>query len=580
VLNVKYSLVDVGHIIKKACVQDNADSGGDSYVQFVSQLKDWLCGAESNKDFPHEQQAQIIGNIVNANNDGNNFSCSIWFGNSHFSIKQTSADATIVICALDMYGNEIGEAVPLEGITFPELQIHMLKMYVETQRTEGRSSIDWCPFNFSKLTKDILIGISIDNFTANSLIEAGADLKLVVASFLASKPCSESELYKSALLRQIQETERKQHKANMLEKYLDVKRVADRLPINLSELDLSDVNFEGLNLAGTTLSSDNLNAIIAGGGNLTGATLADEVTNINVHYLDEVKIDKSMANQLIKAGANPKIVLLKYIATERSLNKKNIDISGMDLSRVDVRGIDLHDVDTAGILFAQTPVSNLSDKMEVQASFRRDLVAMLTVFSKTVAETILHSSTRDKENKVAQNIYMAHQSLLKEWVWQNGQNIPRSIESVLKYSTGNCGEMAGMCKSMCDLYLKESLVLLGYHDVSITAIFVYAKQPSDHAAVYLSCSFNGIAGKYLIDPWIGGKAWPYQEGMDYLRTGKSAIFTNSTTTFETHEEINRILDKDEYHEFVNDIFDQFNVAEQLYSTIKKHQSNFVGMPLV
>ena len=100
----------------------------------------------------------------------------------------------------------------------------------------------------------------------------------------------------------------------LLRRYLDINNEPGRAStINVSQFDLQDVNLSGINLRGANLKDinftgaildrSNLEAILAAGGNISGATLAPGI-DVSGMTFQSVKMDKIMLSALVAAGAD------------------------------------------------------------------------------------------------------------------------------------------------------------------------------------------------------------------------------------------------------------------------------------
>lgn len=493
----------------------------DSSKSFVSHLHN-LSHAQSSTDLRVDPDAflgqthQIAWNIIHTQPDKyGTYSCQITFDHMQFLMEQSSSDPTrLVVTNLDTH-----EKLTCPNTPFSQLQKGMLNQYIAEQHRLGHSSVSLAGFdlstfilagidlsdvdfsgtslsrkNFEEIVacngkvmgaviepgenmQQVQLGnVKLDHIAANALIDAGADFKSVLKNYLANEPYVASRLYK----------------ADLLSKYLARERVQNRIPIDLSGFDFSDVALKGMNFAHALLSEDALPTIILGEGNLSRAQLAKVVP-----------IQKEKTN------------------------------------------------------------------------FEQDCLAMLKLYSQTVAEIVLKSSTHDRAHDVAEQIYKQHQDVLEDYVWQSGHDITLNVAAVIKSSTGNCGEMAGLCKSMLDLYLIDSLKQLGYRDVSVSSFFAYTfMQASDHAVVVLACSFNGKTEKYIVDPWSHGGAWTYEEGMRFFREHPLERYVYPTITFFNYKSISKTLDNPAYQSIVNKLFVKTGVKEQLDATIRKNVGRF------
>lgn len=537
-----------------------------------------------------EQTTQITKNIINTKlNDDGTYACLISFCERKFSIIHTTFPTTQSV----IHDVNTNEKIVVENTSFPELQKHLLKLFITEQYSQDNLAIDLTQFNLSGMDlSDIdftstvlskenfeeivagkgdlanatiaidtdvtdlpLDGVRLGENMANSLITAGADFKSVLISYLATTPCLGSSIHQSAMFRQ----------------YLEIRRKNGTIPIDLSEFNLGGVKVRDIDFSETILSQDKLNIIVANSGNLSGATLAKGTSARSLHFLDNVAMDKNMAIQLIAAGGNQRTVLINYLATQRSLGHVDIDISGIDLTNIDSRSIDWRDVDLKGIQFVKPPNLTATDIQKLQANFGNDLLTMLTVYSQTVASVVTKSSTRDVVNHVP---YITHSGIIN-YIREHNYRSER-LRATLKTSTGNCAEMAQIGKCMMDLYLKESLTILGYKNFSFTSSLIKAEKPADHAAIMLLCELQGAHMQFIVDPWSDGKAWTEKDGLHYFRTEIPNEYTNSNMLFLDNDEENVHLEKPGLRSKVSIIFDQFQIKTQLNLAIKDKKNHFIG----
>lgn len=276
-----------------------------------------------------------------------------------------------------------------------------------------------------------------------------------------------------------------------------------------------------------------------------------------------------MAIQLIKANANPRVVLMNYLATERNLKNTNIDITGIDLTRINLIGIDLSDVNSDDIP-TLNPYPFLPDEeLIVRKIFEQDLLAMLSIFSRTVASILQQSPTRDKENGEMEK-FKAHGPALLH-VRSYKRDDPLNIYNVIKLAVGNCGEMAKMSGIMLDLYLENAFNPLGYPDISFQTC---VKTAADiHSMLYVTCTFLGDTTDYIVDPWSHGKAWSATDGMRYFQHSGIDGFNDPEIKFVAETGI-RPPRSD-----LLTICEHFRIKEQLDVMIKKNKLAFIGCPM-
>jgi uncharacterized protein YjbI with pentapeptide repeats len=356
-------LVSSSGVIRSAIIVDGECRNDTPSTRFARLLKNKSAQIQPNDDLSDNSTKEISEISLNNISDIGDIHCEITFEGNRLAISPSNTDAnTIVIC--DLVTNEEST---VEGISFPAIQNQMLELYIQSQREQGRLTVDLSPFDLTGIdlshidfshtiinrttfdaliksgldvrgatlaagedvTKLNLAGVALDKPMADSLISAGADFKSVLTSYLASPPGTFSHFFKADLLKQ----------------YLESKRQKDSQPIDLSTFNLNNVNFEGIDLTQTVISQENVKAIIANGGNLKGATLNSAPPLL----FDENGISKSMAFQLIQAGVDRHFVLASYIASERNKNITKINIDGFDLKEIDLNKIDLRDVDLSKV---------------------------------------------------------------------------------------------------------------------------------------------------------------------------------------------------------------------------------------
>lgn len=579
-------------------IKDGADYAKDNPLkEFVVWLKSLFSDDVKTKIQAKENRLQlktkqITENIINAKPDPNgDYTCTVQYGIKSFSVSQRANSGHVEITDL-----ETKETLPFKSVPFSHIQKQLLVQYIQEQRDLGLalnlssfdlshidlSSVDFSHTVLSRKNFDAIINsggnlagatlaagedvtnlnlarVSLDNTMAVSLIGAGADFKTVLVNYLATKPGWLSQQFKTKLLI----------------KYLEAERRDERLPIDLSMFDLSDVRVKDVRFDNTKLSSSHLKTIITGGGKLEGASI-ERVPGV---IFDEAGMSKSKALQLIKAGLETKSILIAYLASERSQGRGNIDISEFDLTGIDLQSINHRNVDLSSVKIEKTE----GYKDRVKANFEQDLLTMLNIYAQTVASIIVKSPTKDMFNaangvSIEKDKYNAHIFTVENYIRKMRTTITDGIEPSLKSSTGNCGEMANIGMSMLDLYLEKTLNLLGYQNFSVVISKRHAKAPSDHGIVKLKCSFQGKSTAYIIDPWSeNGKAWRYTNGLQYFRTQKEGRFIKKNIKFSVDRGATASLKAQK--EKISTIFDKFSVKEQLYSLLAQNESQFVGMPV-
>lgn len=242
-------------------------------------------------------------------------------------------------------------------------------------------------------------------------------------------------------------------------------------------------------------------------------------------------------------------MLIEYLETERANGNKAISLSEFDLTGVDFNGVDLA---------AVTPESlDL-----ITAGFQRDFLATLTDFSKTVTEVITMSSTRDEENgDISES--EKHLKVIDAYRSKNTQASPGLIKAALQSKTGNCGEMAQIGKSMCDLYLSDFLKARGYNNFSIKSSVISQGDGTDHAAVSLECTLYGVKKRFVLDPWSGGQAWTEKNALSTLGGEE---YTSLETLFSKWS-WNSTLEANKNK--IKVVFEEFGIKARLDSNIQK-----------
>jgi len=166
-----------------------------------------------------------------------------------------------------------------------------------------------------------------------------------------------------------------------LKKYIDQHRVVWQA-IDLSQFDFNGLNLSGVDFSGTAISVNNMRAIAAHGGNLAGASFVENTVLMpeDIHLfqqaggrtvegavlsetrpgprqigakdlkLDNLRIDKNMAHALIKDGADPTKVFRRYIETARAQGNVPIDVSGFSLGRMVLKDVNLKGVESSHVL--------------------------------------------------------------------------------------------------------------------------------------------------------------------------------------------------------------------------------------
>jgi hypothetical protein len=328
-------------------------------------------------------------------------------------------------------------------------------------------------------------------------------------------------------------------KKGMLELYIREHRISHgKAPIDLALFDLTDTNIDlsDIDFARTVLSAKNVDAIIAGGGSLEGAIDADA---------NDAPI-KEIANEIALSRATP-----------RSFVKADVDKPAM----------------------TNPLVTEHANSGDVQKNFEHDFLLMLNMYSQTVAEIIRKSTSLDLVEKASREKSIAHNNAYA-YVWDM-DSLAMRVRATIKTSTGNCSDMAITCKGLFDLYLVESLKLLGYDPVSIRSYYAGTHQQfSNHAVVFLTCSFNGISKQYIIDPWsLAGKAWLSRDAIQFFRNSAPDEYLDpATISFSRNESSNAMLEEKEYQDALSTIFVHFKVKEQLDAAIKVYESKFIGLP--
>lgn len=348
----------IGVTIKATAVKEEECGNNTPSIRFARLIKNKFIQNNPKDEIADIPDQESINNLLNAKTDNGAYCAEITFGKTRLVISQSGTDTnTVLIRDLNT-----DEEVVFHDISFESLQKQMLQQYIHGHRLL-HFTVDLSLFNLTKIelsdldlahtiinrqTFDALVasgldvrgtalaagedttglnlvGVALDKPLAESLINAGADFKSVLISYLASPRGTFSHLFLAELLFQ----------------YLSSEQRENNLPIDLSAFDLRNICFDGINLSHTILSNENLKAIIAAGGNLKAAAL------YSVPHLtfDEHGMTKHMAMQLINAGMDRHFVLTTYFDSERAKKNTSINIDGLNLTKNDLKNLDLRNVD-------------------------------------------------------------------------------------------------------------------------------------------------------------------------------------------------------------------------------------------
>jgi hypothetical protein len=208
------------------------------------------------------------------------------------------------------------------------------------------------------------------------------------------------------------------------------------------------------------------------------------------------------------------------------------------------------------------------DKQQLRENFAHDFLAMLNVFSQAVASLVLQSPSRDYAEGLARNEWHCKAiRQVRKIEWRD----PQRIYSIIKLATGNCSEMATLCKHVVDEYLLDSMKKLGYKGMKITSFVISAKKPSDHRVLAVASVFMGEPGRFMVDPFADGMAWCYEGGVDY-HNAHPDHYIRPPIKF-----VRAYVSEQPTREQVRAVFDHFKIDILLDTMIKKNQAQFRGV---
>ncbi|AKK24944.1 hypothetical protein MB84_29685 (plasmid) [Pandoraea oxalativorans] len=112
----------------------------------------------------------------------------------------------------------------------------------------------------------------------------------------------------------------------------------------------------------------------------------------------------------------------------------------------------------------------------------------------------------------------------------------------LKYSTGNCLEMAMMAAALVQSNAKQFLSERGLAHAEINADIYESKSNGNHAFCVMKLNVNGFTYKIAIDPWTQ-VSMPYENYLDYMSSYPMSPYTEEDTTYGVAEWVSKPINQ-------------------------------------
>jgi uncharacterized protein YjbI with pentapeptide repeats len=153
----------------------------------------------------------------------------------------------------------------------------------------------------------------------------------------------------------------------IVELYIQEQLALGNAPVDLRDFDLSEMDLSHVDFRQTVLSKKNFEDILAGRGDVKGATLAstEDISNWN---LTDIPWDKDIADFLIRAGVDSKYVLINYFNAPPGIfshiYKTNMLNAYLDLERkkgnvpIDISQFNLNNINRKDVNFDQVKLDN------------------------------------------------------------------------------------------------------------------------------------------------------------------------------------------------------------------------------
>lgn len=117
------------------------------------------------------------------------------------------------------------------------------------------------------------------------------------------------------------------------------------------------------------------------------------------------------------------------------------------------------------------------------------------------------------------------------------------LADVLKYSAGDCAEMAIVAAALVQSQAKPFLSERGFANAEVTAGIYEAKFNGDHMFCVMNLRINGFTFRIVIDPWLE-VSMPYGQYVDYVTTNATSGYIRADTTFGLYEWLSKVVNQE------------------------------------
>ncbi|VVE59306.1 hypothetical protein [Pandoraea sputorum] len=130
------------------------------------------------------------------------------------------------------------------------------------------------------------------------------------------------------------------------------------------------------------------------------------------------------------------------------------------------------------------------------------------------------------------------------------------LTNALKFSTGDCTEMALVTAALAQSNAKQFLSERGLANVEIKAEIYETKSHGDHAVCVMTLEFPGFTYKIAIDPWVE-VSMLYEHYVDYVTTYPINLYIEKDTTFGVSESVSRTINQEYFMKQASNILKKY-----------------------
>ncbi|MFM0515208.1 hypothetical protein, partial [Paraburkholderia sp. RL17-373-BIF-A] len=141
-----------------------------------------------------------------------------------------------------------------------------------------------------------------------------------------------------------------------------------------------------------------------------------------------------------------------------------------------------------------------------------------------------------------------------------------AVSASLKYSCGNCREMAYAAAALAHLSAKNFLYSRGLKDVEMHIEIYRAETNGDHAFCVANFTMHGEVHQIAIDPW-SQVSMSYDDYVEYVTACPCPPYTNENSTFGVSRRSTDVVNSEKFITSTRKMFARYGLAQDCVTSV-------------